>query len=380
MKTSLWSRAWKWLLVAAVIGGLVLGATRMVAQRKAQQQQAEQAGARSEPVLELVPADLVAVRERTLTQRLAVSGTLKATQTAFIKARVAGELQDLTLREGDFVRAGQIVARVDATDAQARLRQAQQQAEAAKSQVAIAQRTFDNNNKLVQQGFISQWALDSSSASLATAQANYQAAIAGIDVISKQLQDTVLRAPISGQVAQRLAHNGERIGVDGRVLELVDVRGLELEASLAAADSLLVRLGQSAELQIEGAASPVQAKVVRINPSAVAGSRSVLAYLALAPTEGLRQGLFAQGTLIVGSRNSLSIPVNAVRNDRPQAYVQIVRDNKVVHQAVNVGEQSESDGQWMFAVDGLPADAMVIAGSVGRLREGTAVKIARNPL
>lgn len=374
------SRFWKWLLTALIVAGLGLGVARFVGQRTAQQQQAAQAVAGAEPVIELVAADLVKVQERTLAQRLAVSGTLKATQSATVKARVAGELQDLTLREGDLVRAGQIVARVDATDAQARLRQAQQQAEAARSQVEIAQRTFDSNSALVEKGFISRWALDSSSASLATAQANYRGAQAGVDVITKQLQDTVLRAPISGQVAQRLAQNGERIGVDGRVLELVDISRLELEATVAAADSPLLRVGQQAELQIEGSSAPVRARVVRINPTVVAGSRSVLAYLALEPAQGLRQGLFAQGTMVVGSRSSLSLPVSAVRNDRPRPYVQIVRDNKVAHQAVDVGAQGEFDGQWMVAVDGLPAGTQVIAGSVGRLREGTAVKPGASPL
>lgn len=380
MNTRSMSRIWKWLLTALVIAGLAVGAARIVGQRKAQQQQAEQAATRVEAVVALVPSDLVKVQERELTQQLVVSGTLKATQSAIIKARVAGELQDLTLREGDMVQAGQVVARVDATDAQARLRQARQQAEAAKAQVAIAQRSYDNNSTLVEKGFISRFALDSASASLATAQANYQASVSGVDVISKQLQDTVLRAPISGQVAQRLAQNGERIGVDGRVLELVDIRRLELEASLAAADSPLLRLGQSAELQIEGSSAPVRATVVRINPTVLAGSRSVLAYLALAPTEGLRQGLFAQGPLVVGSRSSPSLPLSAVRNDRPRPYVQVVRDDKVVHQPVDLGDQGKSDGQWMVAIEGLPVNTVVIAGSVGRLREGTSVKLAGSPL
>lgn len=375
------SRIWKWLLTALVIAGLVAVATRILGQRQAQQQQTEQAAARVEAAITLVPADLVKVQQRTLTQQLVVSGTLKATQTAVIKARIAGELQDLSLREGDMVQAGQVVARVDAADAQARLRQARQQAEAAKAQVDIAQRNYDNNRSLVEQGFMSRFALDSASASLATAQANYRAAEAGVDVIAKQLKDTVLRAPISGQVAQRLAQNGERIGVDGRVLELVDIRRLELEASLAAADSPLLRLGQGAELQIEGYPAPVRATVARINPTVIAGSRSVLVYLALAPTEGLRQGLFAQGTLVVGSRTSASLPRDAVRNDRPRPYVQIVRDGKVVHQPVDLGDQGRAqDGQWMVAIAGLPVDTPVIAGSVGRLREGTPVKLADSPL
>ncbi len=368
------SRVWKWLVIAAVIAGLAYGASRIVGQRKAQQQ-AEQAATRAEPVIELLASDLVQVQSHELTQRLAVSGTLKAIRSALVKAKVAGELQDLSLREGDPVKAGQVVARVDATDTQARLRQAQQQAQAAKAQVDIAQRSYDNNRALVDQGFISQFALDSANANLTSAQANYRAAVAGVDVMSKQVQDTVLRAPISGQVAQRLAQNGERIGVDGRVLELVDISRLELEASLAAADATRIHVGQVAELKIEGASAPVRAKVVRINPTVVAGSRSVLAYLELEPTPGLRQGLFAEGTLVVGSRSSLSLPVTAVRNDRPRPYVQIVRDNKVVHQQVDLGVQGEVDGQWMVAVDGLPDKTPVIAGTVGRLREGTLVKI-----
>lgn len=368
------SRVWKWLVIAAVIAGLAYGAIRIVGQRKAEQQ-AEQAATRAEPVIDMLASDLVQVQLHELTQRLAVSGTLKAIRSALVKAKVAGELQDLSLREGDPVKAGQVVARVDATDTQARLRQAQQQAQAAKSQMDIAQRSYDNNRALVAKGFISQFALDSANANLTAAEANYRAAVAGVDVMSKQVQDTVLRAPISGQVAQRLAQNGERIGVDGRVLELVDISRLELEASLAAADATRIHVGQVAELKIEGASAPVRAKVVRINPTVVAGSRSVLAYLELEPTPGLRQGLFAEGTLVVGSRSSLSLPVTAVRNDRPRPYVQIVRDNKVVHQQVDLGVQGEVDGQWMVAVDGLPDKTPVIAGTVGRLREGTLVKI-----
>ncbi len=368
-------RILKWLVIVLALAALTFGVMRAFQQRQAAQQAASQNTARVESVVDLVAADLVPVRSQSLTQVLPVSGSLKATRSAFIKARVAGELQDLSLREGDPVQAGQVVARVDATDTEARLRQAQQQAQAAKAQVDIAQRTHDNNTSLVQQGFISKWALDSSGASLASAQASYRAAVAGVDVIGKQLQDTVLRAPITGVVAQRLAQNGERIGVDGRVLELVDIRQLELEASLAAADSQLVRLGQLAQLQIEGSSEPVPARVVRINPTVMAGSRSVLVYLALDPAPGLRQGLFAQGSLTIASTETLAIPVSAVRTDKPRPYVQLVRDNKVVHQPVELGKRGLVNGEWMVAVSGIGESTPVIAGSVGQLREGTSVRL-----
>ena len=369
-------KSWlKWGVALLVVALLAFGVMRAVEQRKAQQAAVElKAAQRAEAPVELRASDLVQVKTRVLAQGLAISGALKAANSAVIKARVAGELQGFALREGDLVKAGQVVGRVDPTDAQARVRQAQQQAESAKAQVDMAKRTFDNNSSLVEQGFISKSSLDTSISSLAAAEANYRAAQAGADMATKALDDTVLRSPISGQVSQRLAQNGERLAIDGRVVEIVDLSRLELEASLSAADSLQVQLGQTAKLQIEGASAPVNAKVVRVNPTVVAGSRSVLAYLALDRAPGLRQGLFAQGMLQTGNTQAASVPLTAVRTDKPQPYVQLVSNNKVAHQAVELGARGESEGQLMVAIQGVPDGTSLVNGSVGALREGTSVK------
>ena len=273
------------------------------------------------------------------------------------------------------MKAGQTIGRIDATDAQARVRQAQQQAQSAKAQVDMAKRTFDNNSALVDQGFISKSSLDTSISSLAAAEANFRALQAGADMATKALADTVLRAPITGLVSQRLAQNGERMALDGRVVEIVDLSRLELEASLSPADSLQLQLGQRAQVRIEGVSALLQAKVVRINPSVLAGSRAVLAYLALDPLPGLRQGLFAQGTLHTGSTESPSVPLSAVRTDKPAPYVQLVSNNRVVHQPVELGARGEAEGQAMVAIQGLPANASLVSGTVGTLREGTLVKL-----
>ncbi|CAM8620684.1 AcrA Membrane-fusion protein [Comamonadaceae bacterium] len=368
----------KWTTVAisvAVIAGVGL---RLVASNKAKKEvlESQQAALKVPVSLELGPADLVRASTVELTRTLPVSGPIKAVSSAFVKARVAGELQGLTVREGDMVKAGQVLARVDSTEYQARTRQAQQQAESAKAQVDIARRSFENNRKLVEQGFISQTALESSSASLAAAEASYRAAMAGVDVASKSLEDTVLRAPISGQVAQRLTQPGERVAIDGRVLEIVDLSRLEVEANIAAADSLGVKPGQSAKLVVEGSAQSLQARVARINPSAVAGSRSVLVYLSLDKPEGLRQGLFAQGALAVGVSRTLALPVSAIRTDKPQPYVQWVQDNKVAHQTVELGERGEANDMAMVSIKGIPEGTPVLAGAVGALRAGTAIKNA----
>ncbi|WBY01312.1 efflux RND transporter periplasmic adaptor subunit [Ramlibacter tataouinensis] len=371
-------RRLKWAIAALVLVLAAVGALRLAAARK--ERAAAEPVAKAQAVVELAESDVLKVRSVALSQGLPVSGSLRAVNSAQVKARVAGELQGLSVREGDAVRAGQVIARIDATEYQARLRQASEQAAAAQAQIDIAQRQWDNNKALVDQGFISRTALDTSLNNLNAARSTHQAAVAAADMARKTLDDTVLRAPIAGVVSQRLAQPGERVGVDARVVEIVDLSRLELEATLSAADSVQVRVGQTAQLQVEGLERPVTAQVVRINPSAQAGSRSVPAYLALQDAAGLRQGLFAQGRLATGRADALALPLAAVRTDKPAPYVQVVDNGAVAHRAVTPGARGEVEGESWVAVDGLAAGTVVIKGAVGQLREGTPVRFTAAPV
>lgn len=371
----------KWMVAAAILGVLGLSVMKALSARKAQQEAvaaATAANAQAQTTVELAASDLIKAQINELAQGLPISGTLKAVNSAFIKARLSGELQGLSVREGDAVKAGQIIARVDATEYAARLQQAQDQADAAKTQIVITQRQFDNNKALVDQGFISKTALDTSLATLNSAQASHRATLANVAVAKKAMEDTVMRSPLTGIVSQRLAQPGERVGIDAKVVEVIDLSRIELEASLSAADSLSVKVGQTALLQIEGSKSPAPSQVVRINPNAQAGSRNVLVYLRLANANGLRQGLFAQGTLGTAKVSGLTVPLSAVRNDKPTPYVQVVDNNVVKHVPVELLQRGDvtknGNTETVVAVKGIAENTLVIAGGLGRLREGTAIK------
>ena len=375
-----------WVAALLAVAVLASGAWRAQSTRQARQHTLQEQAQRSPAPLTLQKSELLALVPRHLQLDLPISGVLKARQQAFVKARAAGELQGLQVREGDSVRAGQALAHIDATENAARLRQAEQQAQAAAAQLAIAQRQLENNRALVGQGFISPTALQTTQANWDAAQANHLAAQAGVELARKALHDTVLRSPIDGQVAQRLANNGERLGVEARVLEVVDPRELELEALLAPADALQVRLGQSAQLRLQGQDSgpSVRATVVRINPSAQASSRALPVYLLLeraattdAATAALRQGQYVQGVLTVGSAQVLALPLEVVRTDKPEPYVQALENQRVVHRSVQLGARSMLNGQtWVAITHGLSEGAQVLAASVGLLREGTEVRTA----
>ena len=371
----------KRIALAIVVVALAFGIVRAISAKKAQQLAATRASL-EQGQIELSQNDVLTAEVRELTQGLAVSGTVKALNYAVIKARVAGELKEITVREGDSVKAGQVLARIDPIEYQRRYEQAQEQAIAAKAQMEIAQRQWDTNKALVDQGFISKTALDNSLASFQGAVAIHKAAIAGADVARKSLDDSVLRAPFSGVIALRVAQLGERVGIDAKVLELVDLRQLEVEAPLSPSDSVDVKIGQTAQLQIEDRTELVTARVSRLSPSAQAGSRSVLVYLALDKPAGLRHGLFAKGTLGLLNSHVMAVPLTSVRTDHPSPYVQVVEkvgeDMRVRHQTVEMGirgtDASGKDPQEWVAVKGLSAGSTVLKGQVGAMREGMVVR------
>lgn len=365
----------RWIGIAvamAVLLGLATAGLRLMQKRQTQALPPPPAVS----MVELAATDLVKAQAIELTLGLPVSGTLRAVNSAMVKVRVAGELQGLKVREGDAVKAGQVLAQIDPTEYRARLQQAEQQADAARAQIDIAQRQLDNNRALVAQQFISQTALETSLSNLQVAQANHRAALAATEVARKSLNETVILAPISGQVAQRLAQVGERLAIDARILEIVDIGRLELEVNVSAAESLQLKLGQNAQLQVEGHAKPLTAKLVRINPSAQAASRSVTAYLAVDSrgTSALRQGLYAQGIVGTGRSRVVALPLSSVRTDQAQPYVQVLREGKVVHQAVKTSARGTVGDELMVAVD-LSEGTEVIRASVGLLRDGLPARL-----
>lgn len=364
----------KWILPLLAV--LLVGVGVLRALDKRRTEQAAAAPARETLALDLAPADVVVARSVPLARTLDVSGGLKAVNTALVKAKVAAELRVLSVREGDRVKAGQVIGQLDTSELDWRLRQAEQQASSARAQLDIARRTLENNRALVAQGFISPTGLETSVNNEAAARANHEAALAAMELARKARADGTLIAPIAGLVSQRLAQPGERVPVDARIVEIVDLSRVELEAAVAPEDVVQLAIGQTARLQVDGLPEAMTARVARISPSAQTGSRSVLVYFAIDPHPALRQGLFARGRVAVAQTQSLAVPLAAVRTDLSQPYVLQVQDGKAVLKTVKLGARGEVNGQpWVAITAGLAEGATVLTGTAGAVRDGTAVRL-----
>jgi len=366
----------KWVVLLLIVLGLAWGITRALKARSTQQQAAAVAAeALKMPVTFALKSTDVLVAERlSINQVEPVSGTVRAVNAVTLRSTMSAVVTRIHALEGATVKAGQVLAQLDADDTRARLQQAQQQSNAAKAQVELAKRQRDNNRALVEKGFISSTALVSSDSNYATALANYEAALAAQQIAKRGLEDAALRAPFSGVVTQRHVKAGERVAVNAPVVDIVDVGQLEVEVLLPIAASSGLKTGQTATLSLESQAQPITAKVARINPSIDAGSRSVRIYLSI-PTGKARVGEFATGELTVGTLEGTAVPLDSIRTDQPSPYVQVVRDQTIVHTTVQILATGRAGETRYAIVEPLPAGTVVLSPTAGLIANGTAVTL-----
>lgn len=364
------------VVTVAVLGGFV---ARALIARKAEQ--AEQAAPAKAPSgLDLATGDIVVARSIELPRTLEISGGLKAVNSAVVRAKVAAEVKSLTVREGDRVKAGQVLGQLDTAELELKLKQAEQTASSTKSQLDIAMRALENNRALVAQGFISATGLENSISNEAGARSSYGAALSAVALAKKSRNDATLVAPISGLVAQRMAQTGERVAIDTKLVEIVDLAQIEVEAALAPEDVAALTIGRSATLQVDGLAAPVAARVARINPSAQAGTRAIMVYLAVEPQPALRQGLFARGAIELDRKRALALPLSAVRTDQARPYVMLIQGGQARATPVTLGSRGAIGGEpWVEIAAGLAEGAPVLAAGTGPVRDGTAVRLPAQP-
>jgi membrane fusion protein, multidrug efflux system len=372
-----WLRGWWVVLLAMALVGLT---ARAIVNRKAEQKELMAAAVPAvTSQLKVSASDVFVAARVPLNTTVPISGSVMAVDRVLLKSRLSGELKSLTVREGDTVKRGQLLGRIDADEYNTRLEQARQQAASAQAQWQIAQRTLDNNKALVKQGFISQNALDTSISNAAGARANLQAAQAATRLAQKSLSDTQLISPINGLVSQQFVQAGERVSPDARVLEVVNLSRMEMETALKPEIVAQVQVGTEAVLTVDGMPNAITAQVVRINPSADAVSRAVMVYLSVPSAPGMRHGLFAQGYLKLSRMETLAVPPAFVRRNASGPFLQVLQQGRVTHRAVRLGEQGLPDATaipMIAVVSGLQAGERVLHGSLGMLRDGTLVQVS----
>ncbi|HST60053.1 MAG TPA: efflux RND transporter periplasmic adaptor subunit [Longimicrobium sp.] len=329
------------------------------------------------PSVTLAATDLAAPRRMALEDAIAVTGNLEPLERAEVRSRLEGDVEGVYVREGEAVRAGQLLARFDAGDQAGNARSADADVAAARSELGTAEWTLEQNAELHREGAIPERDVRVAQQAVAAARARLAAAQARSGSSRREVGDTRVVAPSAGIIERRMVNPGEHVNRNVALFTLVRGDVLELAAAVPERAAAGVQAGQAVRFTADG--SQFEGRVARISPSVDPGSRSVTVYVQVPNAEGrLRAGTFASGRIV--SRvldGALVVPLAALREgtEGGDAVVYRVVDGKIDVATVTVGLRDETQGL-VEITDGLSEGDRVVVGNVGILGKGMSVRMA----
>ncbi len=366
-------RAVAWTLGAVA----VLAIAGMVALRVVDKREEEARAKKVETPLVFEQREVVRPTMAVMPLAVEFSGPLVAPQTAIVRAKSSGVLLSLDVAEGQKVKAGQAVGRIDSSDVDNRLAERQAVLEAARVQVVQAQRNHESNQRLAQEKFISANALEASRVALDAARANVRATEAQLGTVRAAARLATLVAPIDGVVAKRQAVPGEKLSPEQPLLTLVDLRRLELAGSVGTHEVSLLKPGMPLDVTVEGSARTIRASLERIAPAAEAGTRSIGVTVSIPnPDESFRAGQYALARATVPDDTPrLTLPTTAIAKSSGQDYVWLLEQGVLARRAVATGRSDAERGR-VEILRGVTADSVVLALKFDNLREGNKASVA----
>ncbi len=306
-----------------------------------------------------VPVEIAQPYRQDIRASYEATATLTSDADAPIIARVAGELVELLVEEGDTVKAGQVLARLDGE----RLRL---EMLAAKANLASASREFKRNIDLHERGLISASMFEGLKYDLAALQASYKLAALNYDYSN-------IRATIAGVVSARQIKPGQNISVGDVAFQITDTA--ELLAYLQIPQSQLPKFqaGHAASLQVASMPDTrFPASIVRISPTIDSRNGTFRATVVIQNKDGnVAPGMFGRFTIAYEMHpDALVVPAAALLDEDEQTAVYVVSNGQVTKRVVETGIR---EGNMIEILGGLgDNDNIVVVGHTG-LREGSKV-------
>ncbi|NGY04302.1 efflux RND transporter periplasmic adaptor subunit [Solimonas terrae] len=372
---------WPWLLAIVLIVVAVIAAQLLTRDRGV-------------PVT-LATAAPLASSSGAAASMLDASGYVVARRQATVSAKITGKLQDLYIEEGQKVAEGDVMARLDDSNARASLLQAQANLAAARAAAENIRPIYERDRKQAAAGFISAEALNRSKANYDAQQYALQIAQADVVVAQRNLDDTVVRAPFSGVITTKAAQPGEivsPISAGGGFTRtgigtLVDMDSLEVEVDVNENFINRVTPGQAASVKLN--AYPdwvIPAEVIAVIPTADRAKATVkvrvgfkLKDARILPEMGARVSFLSERKADDGRaapRSGVSVPETAVQRENPAAttgVVYVVHGHSVERRAVQLGA-APAEGQ-LGVLSGLSAGDELAIGDFTKLQDGTKIRI-----
>ena len=304
-----------------------------------------------------------------------LSGSLSAAREAKVRAQVGGQVLAVYAEPGQAVRAGQPLARIDASALVDAATSARTGVASAQTSLEVARRNYERAQTLNQAGAMSDRDLEMARAQLSQAQAQAAGARSTQASARKQLGNTEVRSPISGVVSMRPVSAGDIVQPGTQLFTVVDPQSMRLSASVPADQLGALRIGSTVRFTVSGYPGRTFAGTVqRISPAADPATRQVPVTVTIPNGQGLVAGLFAEGRVESEVRQTMMVPASAVDERGVAPSVLRLRGGKAERVAVQLGVR-DPDTERVEVTGGLaPGDTLLVGAAVGTT-PGTPVRV-----
>ncbi len=311
-----------------------------------------------------VPVEVIEIATGPIAAYIETNGALEAEREVDIVARIGGPIAGILTEEGEFVRAGEVIARVDDTEARA-------QVEIARVALEQAQVAWNRARTSFEQQVVSQEVHDS-------ALSAFESARAQLEGNQIQYDYTRIVAPFDGLIVERAIKFGETVTAGQRLFRISDFEPLLCHIAVPERDLTRVSPGQSARIEVEAyPGEEFEGRVIRVSPVVDAATGTVRVTLEVDRQERLSPGMFANVRLVTDVRpNALIMPRRALSLESLADAVFVVEDGLAARRNVTLGYEDED---MVEVAEGLRAgDRVIVVGQDG-LTDATPVQILAGP-
>lgn len=330
-----------------------------------------------ESALLISPEDLLTVRNSAVASGPVITGSIQPERRADLRAEVSAVVLQVLKGNGDSVRRGELLVRLDDTAIRDSVTAADASARAAEQAFMQTDRQFQRMTTLRASGMTSAQALDEAESRRNSAQSELAAAKNRTVQAQQQLQRTGARAPFDGIVSDRKVSAGDTAQLGKELLKVIDPTSMRFEGLVSADNIGEVKAGQAVNFRVNGYGEQTfVGKVRRMNPSANATTRQVEVLVDFADrSQPKLGGLYAEGRIEAVSTASLTLPASSVVRDGDKASAWRVADSVVKKVAVVIGERDSRTGDFVLR-SGLAEGDKLLRYPTSTLKDGQKVELA----
>lgn len=347
---------------------------RVQGSRQGRQGAKEQAGAAVN--LLVSPEDLLTIQSNALASGPVITGSVQPERNADLRAEVSAVVIQVMKENGEVVKRGDVLVRLDETSIRDSLNSAEEASRASGQVLEQAERMFQRMKTLRASGMTSTQALEDAEIRRNNAQSDLSAAKSRAAQARQQLQRTLVRAPFDGIVSERKVSNGDTAQIGKELIKVIDPTSMRLEGLVSADKIGVVKVGQPVLFRINGyPGQDFTGKVRRVDPAANAVTRQVAVLVDFNDKEQPRvAGLYAEGRIETDSISALMIPDSALVKAGDVTYTWKVKDKALHKVNLRIGARDVRTGQWEVQ-SGLVSGDTVLRTPGSTFKDGQKVEL-----